>query len=522
MYPKKRKSRLETQVLIIGGGATGTGLARDLALRGVHCILVEKGDINAGASGANHGLLHSGARYVFTDPMTAKECREESELLKKLVPQCIESTGGLFVAVEGDDEGYVADFPHLCSRCGVPCQELEIEEASELEPALSEKLIAAYKVEDATIDPFRLSLENITQAQQLGTMLLRHTKAVGFERSNNRVHSVRLMNTHTGEETVVKAEQVVNAAGAWAAEVASLAGVPIDMLYSKGSMLVTSSRITQSVVNRLRKPLDGDILVPSGKVSLLGTTSVRISSLEQIHPTIEEADLIVREGTAMIPILETTRYIRAYAGVRPLLGSQCKEEDRQVSRGFALLDHVCDGLENFTTISGGKLTTYRFMAEKTADLVCQRLGVSTPCLTRTEPLPAAEPCQWTEPGLAAKLWLKHHEPEDSLLCECEMMPKSAIYSIITSIINEDARPDLLAIGQRSRVGKGPCQGTFCGMRVTFYLYERGELHGDQGVTGLRDFLQERWKGQRPILRGGQIIPAELKEALYCGLLSLEL
>jgi glycerol-3-phosphate dehydrogenase len=95
---------LETQVLIIGGGITGVGLARDLALRGVSSLLVERRDICAGASGANHGLLHSGARYVRSDPAAAVECREENVLLKSLAPHCIEDTGGLFVAVAGDDE----------------------------------------------------------------------------------------------------------------------------------------------------------------------------------------------------------------------------------------------------------------------------------------------------------------------------------------------------------------------------------------------------------------------------------
>ena len=131
---------MNTQVLIIGGGATGTGIARDLALRGVECILAERRDINAGASGANHGLLHSGGRYVFADQGSAKECREEGELLKKLAPHCIEDTGGLFVAVEGDDEKYVADFPHMCSQCNIPVRTLDVKEARELEPELSDKL----------------------------------------------------------------------------------------------------------------------------------------------------------------------------------------------------------------------------------------------------------------------------------------------------------------------------------------------------------------------------------------------
>ncbi len=86
---------LKAQVLIIGAGITGAGVARDLALRGVHCIVVEEGDINSGASGANHGLLHSGARYVSSDQGSAIECREEGQLLKRLAPHCIEDTGGL-------------------------------------------------------------------------------------------------------------------------------------------------------------------------------------------------------------------------------------------------------------------------------------------------------------------------------------------------------------------------------------------------------------------------------------------
>ena len=99
--------KIETPVLIIGGGITGTGLARDLALRGLKCTVVEKGDINSGASGANHGLLHSGARYVSSDPGSAAECMRESLILKSMARNCIEETGGLFVAIEGDDENYV-------------------------------------------------------------------------------------------------------------------------------------------------------------------------------------------------------------------------------------------------------------------------------------------------------------------------------------------------------------------------------------------------------------------------------
>jgi glycerol-3-phosphate dehydrogenase len=519
---------LKTQVLIIGGGATGTGLARDLALRGIHCVLAEKQDINAGASGGNQGLLHSGARYIASDPNAAVECRREGQLLKKLAAHCIEDTGGLFVAVAGDDETYIADFHQRCTQYGIPAHFLDIKDAREMEPALSDQIIAAFHVEDATIDPFRLSLCNIAHAQQLGTRFLRFTQAVDFKIINGKIRSVLLLNRMTGKKMSIEPEIIVNASGAWASEVAAMAGVQISILYSKGSMLVTNTRITQRVVNRLRHPTDGDILAPGGTVSILGTTSERTESPDLYYPEIHEIDHIIDEGAAMIPELAATRYIRAFCGVRPLLGGSSQkaqgDDDRTVSRGFALIDHAREPekLANFITITSGKLTTYRLMAEKTADRVCERLGVHAPCRTHIEPLPNTVDARWTKPGLAPNMWLRNKAPNDMLLCECEMVPQSVVEEIVDAIRELDGRPDFEAIGLRSRIGKGPCQGTFCSQRLAAYLYDRQHLDNRQGLSEMRAFLRERWRGQQPLLWDLPLAQAELLEAMHCGLFCLEL
>jgi len=515
---------LHTQVLIIGGGATGTGLARDLALRGVECILAEKQDINAGASGGNHGLLHSGARYVATDPASACECKLEGRLLKKMAPHCIETTGGLFVAVAGDDENYIADFPGMCTQAHIDVQPVDLHTAPEMEPALSEKLIAAYAVEDATIDPFKLSLDNIAHAQMLGARLLRHTRVTGFQVNDHAIQKVRLRNQVDGKELIIEAKVVVNASGAWAAEVAALAGAEIQMVYSKGSLLVTQERISRQVINRLRPATNGDILVPGGTVSILGTTSERTASPDAIYPEIHEVDHIIEQGAAMLPILARTRYIRAYCGVRPLISQGEVGDDRSVSRGFALIDHSEDAhpIRNLITISGGKLTTFRLMAEKTADRVCRHLGVAASCRTRTEPLPNTVEARWTEPGLAPNMWIRKNDPQDKLLCECEMVPQSVVDAIVSSLRKRGSRPNMRAIGLRSRIGKGPCQGTFCSLRVASYLYDRAVFSDDEGVQELCAFLRERWRGQRPLLWDMPLAQAELMEAMHCGLFGLEL
>jgi glycerol-3-phosphate dehydrogenase len=517
---------LQTRVLIIGGGATGTGLARDLAGRGVACILVEKQDINAGASGGNHGLLHSGARYIASDPAAARECQAEGRLIKKLAPHCVEETGGLFVAVAGDDENYIADFASRCSQAGIRTQAVDLASAREMEPALSRDIVAVYAVEDATIDPFKLSLDNIANAQTRGTLLLRHSQVTAFVIRDGVIRRTEVRDALTGEITEIEAEVVVNAAGAWAGIVAALAGAHIEMLYSKGSLLVTQNRITQRVINRLRPATDGDILVPGGTVSILGTTSERVATPDVIYPEIHEVDLIIDEGAAMLPCLARTRYIRAYCGVRPLLGriNGGSGDDRRVSRGFALVDHADSAhpINNFITITGGKLTTFRLMAEKTADLVCRRLGVKELCLTLTDPLPNTVDARWTEPGLAPNLWLRRNDADDILLCECEMVPQSVVEEIVTSIRKQSGRPGLRAIGLRSRIGKGPCQGTFCSQRVAAYLYDRRHLENHQGVEELRGLLRERWRGQQPLLWDAPLAQAELLEAMHCGLFGIEL
>ncbi|HKK90683.1 MAG TPA: anaerobic glycerol-3-phosphate dehydrogenase subunit GlpA [Desulfobacteraceae bacterium] len=515
---------METEVLIIGGGATGTGLARDLALRGVTTLLVEKSDINAGASGGNHGLLHSGARYVSNDAESAVDCRKEGAILKKTAPSCIDNCRGLFVAVEGDDENYAADFPLMCEKNGIQCTPVSRTQALEMEPALSNKIIAAFQVQDSAIDPFMLSLENIAHARSLGSALLCHTRVVRMEKEKRRITRVWLQDIRTGRQFSVEPQQVVNASGAWAGQVAAMAGAELSILFSMGTLLVTQSRITNGVINRLRPPSNADILVPGGTVSIIGTTSRRIDDPDRARPSVQETDLIVQQGAGMIPSLEETRFIRAYSGVRPLVSGQDQgNDDRDVSRGFSLLDHEKDSLENFTTITGGKLTTFRLMAEKTADLVCRRMGNNRTCTTATTLLPSTSQGKWTEPGLAPKKWLQKAKGEkDKILCECEMISQSTIDDLIGEMEKSGETPDLLNLGKRSRLGKGPCQGAFCSVRVLAHMYDSRKTGAHKGIDDIKAFLNERWKGQQPIFWGDQLIQAELTEALHCGLFDLEL
>lgn len=512
---------IETQVLIIGGGATGTGIARDLALRGLKVILIEKQDLNAGASGGNHGLLHSGARYVCSDPKAAVACSNELNIIKKNAGHCVEETNGFFVAVPGDDERYIADFPGKCGAADIPVKKIDVKDARQMEPALSPETIAVYEVNDASINPFKLSLENMKDAVSMGGQYFAYSMLQDFEIKNNKICRAKIQNMLSKETFFIKADTYINATGAWAGHVASLANVPIKMVFSKGSLLVTSKRITKRVINRLRKATDGDILVPGGVVSILGTTSMRIDSPDNIFPTIDEVDHIISEGEKMIPSLATCRYIRAYCGVRPLV-SRGGLDDREVSRGFTLIDHEKEGVDNFVTITGGKLSTYRLMAEKTSDIICKKQGIPSECQTKVTPLPSTKTADWSEPGMGIYESFEPHAKHDPVLCECEMVPASAIDAIINSIKENKGRPDLTSIALRSRVGKGPCQGAFCSMRILSHMYNTKEISNAEGIKDLKNFLNERWKGEQSLLWDQALVQSSLKEMIHCGLFGLEL
>ena len=521
----KALANLSTEVLIIGGGVTGAGVMRDLALRGINCLLIDRRDLNSGASGGNHGLLHSGGRYASSDSETAAECRVEGEILKNIAADAIDPCGGLFVAVEGDDADFADRFPQHCATAGIDCHALTSRQARKLEPTLSDKIMAAYQVPDASIDPFRITLANVQHAKQLNNSdYLPHMEVIGFEKKGEEITAAICINHKTTSQVKIHARQFINASGAWSKMVAELAGChDVSLLYSKGTLIISNSRITHGVVNRLRPPDDGDILVPGGTVSLLGTTSDRLDSLDIIRPTVEEVDRVLRHGKALIPQLETTRFIRAFSGVRPLMMSSDAETDgRKASRGFTLFNHEQQGVSNLATIAGGKLTTFRLMAEKTADLVAQRLGNHEPCTTATVALPEDERVRWTQPGYSARHWFKQHDETDLILCECEMVPESVVDDVINQSPGKELEMTVKAIGLRSRIGKGTCQGAFCGMRVTSYLYDKNFYHNRDGLRHLRDFVSERFKGVRPVLWGAQMPQIELAETMHCGLMGLDL
>jgi glycerol-3-phosphate dehydrogenase len=507
--------KIQTEVLIIGGGATGVGISRDLSLRGIPSVLIEKGDFASGASGRNHGLFHSGGRYAVSDPETAKECIAENRILRRIAPHCIEETDGLFISLPEDGLDFRDRFLKACEEAGISTTIYSHDEALALEPELNPDLLSAVKVPDGAFDPFTLILENARDAEKHGAKFLLHKEVTSLISGGNKAIGVKAKDLVNGDEYSVDASYVINATGAWANQFLKLAGLHIGMALSKGSMLITNQRFNQRVINRCRPPSDGDIIVPNETVSILGTTSVRSKEIENFEVTPSEVSLLVKETSKLIPAIRESRLIRSYAGIRPLFQSEEKGDDRAISRGFVLIDHgKRDGLHNLITITGGKWVTYRLMAEKTSDLICQKMGINVSCSTHLKPLLGARERISLKDRLK-KIGQPISAGEGEILCDCELVQRKEV----EDFLKQGEMRNLQDILRRTRLAKGTCQGGFCVYRLLGVLHDLRMAEGDTNKI-LRGFLEERWKGTRPILWGTSLKEEELIESIYKGIFNL--
>lgn len=519
-------------VLIVGGGATGAGLLRDLARRGLRCLLVEKGDMGTGTSGRYHGLLHSGGRYVAKDPLAARECIAENRVLRRIAPACIEDTAGYFVATPDDPDDYADAFPAACAASDVPCEETPVAELLRREPALNRAIRRAFRVPDASLEPWQLIQANLADAHTRGSEAWAYHRVVGIQRSDGHLLSVDVADVRTRSVTRLAVGMIVSAAGAWAGQIAALAGVDLAMSPGKGTMLIYNQRMTDTVINRCHQPGNGDIMVPVHTVAILGTTEIHVDDPDDYDITREEVAELVLEGTKLFPDLPRMRILRAYAGVRPLYQESGTPADdgRAISRAHAVIDHeVRDGVDNLVSIVGGKLTTYRLMAEQTADVVSRKLGVSEPCTTADDVLPGQ--------GSGHTYWLGHrlaeHEQagggDADLVCECELVTRS----MLDAFLDASWPCSLDDVRRGTRLGMGPCQGGFCAFRAAGIVAQRiadgdGAPAADDGRDtaaaadqALRDFLRERFKGSRPIASGRQLQELWMVSGIYSGVLGID-
>lgn len=376
-------------VIIVGGGATGLWTALDLSLRGFSVALIERSQIGSGTSGKFHGLLHSGARYAVNDPDAAIECINENQILSRIAGHTVEDTGGYFVAITKEDDEYGERFLPALEKVGIPYKEIRVDEALREEPELNRNARRVIEVPDKVVYARDLLVSVALTAYNNGAIILENISAERIQESNDLL-SIDAIDTLSGRKVELRAKVVINAAGPWAHKVANAAGVNVELMPTAGLMVVYAKRLTKRVMNRMRPPSDGDILVPYVNTSIMGTTATVIEDPESVQVEQSDIDFLTSEGSTMIPKLKDVPVIRVYYSVRPLIRVENEENaGRIATRGFQVIIH--DKPKGMISIFGGKFTTARLMAERIGDATSKMLGEEKASKTRERKLEGSNP-----------------------------------------------------------------------------------------------------------------------------------
>lgn len=525
-------------VAIVGGGATGAGILRDLSMRGIAALLVDQGDLAHGTSSRFHGALHSGARYAVNDTVSAVECIQENIILKRIARDCIANTNGWFVKMQEDKSDFMEAWLAGCRRSGIPVEEIPLEQAWAREPLLRKNAERVFDVPDAVIDWFKLILGNAKSAQRYGGQYKSYHKVEKILREGDRVVGVSGKNLLSGEDFILRSEMVVNAAGAWSSQVAASAGIPLEVICDKGTLIAFNQRLFQRLISLLRPPSDGDVFVPHESITIFGTTSKPVDSPEDNQPLEDEVRKLLGIGEKLLPGIGDYRVIRAFSGIRPLYrGNNSADAGRNVTRKLALIDHEEEvGIKGLVSIVGGKFSTYRLMAEKVADLVAAKLGENTPCRTAEESLEPEVPENLRREafvqlpfGAAGKMLhrlgdqagsvltaIKEEPGKGRMICECEMVS----WAEAEKVMGDQDVFNLSDLRRRTRLGMGTCQGLACVYR-SMALLMQAKGSGRPWTKELEVFLNRRWKGIRPVLWGRQLRETELTRAIYTGILGMD-
>ncbi len=382
-------------LIVVGGGITGAGVARDAALRGLTCLLLEKGDFASGVTSKSTRLIHGGLRYLanFEMDLVAESLRERA-ILRRQAPYLIRPMPILIPIYKDDPHGrgvisigirlydllsHEKDIPHYFTS--------NREKTLGFEPRLNQDGLkgGALFYDHQILMPERLVMENIISAREAGAKLLNYTRAEKIEEKNNGV-AVYTKDLFTGETRTFRSRVLINAAGPWIDTVRQAGDIDYTkIIYPTKGVHLVMPRLSEQALFIMSRDGRMFFIIPLGACSLIGTTDTKYDGdLDEVHADHNDIDYLLKESRRVLPGLPISReaIFYTYAGIRPLAYSGASES--KISRKHRVVREGRTG--RVITIAGGKLTTYRNMAKDAVDAACKTLGIRAECVTDLKPL----------------------------------------------------------------------------------------------------------------------------------------
>jgi glycerol-3-phosphate dehydrogenase len=392
-------------VLIIGGGITGAGVARDAARRGLRTALAEQDDFASGTSSRSSRLIHGGVRYLEHGQLhLVFESSRERRTLRRIAPHLVRPLDFVWPVYAGARvprwklAAALTLYDLLALFRNVARHErLSARDVLAREPRLrADALVGGARYWDAATDDARLTLATVRSAESAGAVVLNHARVTALSRAGGRVTGAQVLDTIDGTNVDVQARVVVNATGPWSDVVDRLADVSSQhhVRGSKGvHVAVARERLGNTSALTLIAPRDGRVMfiLPAGDFAIVGTTDTYESvAPEEVRASVADVEYLLEAANHFFPAAHLTRddVVSAWAGLRPLAADSNEATDP----GSASREHaIGERVPGLVSVTGGKLTTYRAMAREVVDAVQRSLGTTpTAASTAQAPLDGGE------------------------------------------------------------------------------------------------------------------------------------
>jgi glycerol-3-phosphate dehydrogenase len=536
----------EADVVVIGGGINGTGVARDLALRGARVALFERNDLSFGASGNSSGMIHGGVRYLLSAPKVTETSCRDSGYIQAIAPHLLFRIPFLMplrtgatrrVMLELIDAYFRAYDDYQPLKRGQPHCRLDAADMRQLEPGLVGSLAGGVTFDEWGVDGSRLCILNALDAIEHGARIATHTsvdkieRIPAGERDPGPRYLVQARDRITGALLRTRARVVVNATGAWSPVTAGACGLPqarVRVRPGKGIHVVLDRRIVNYAI--LTEAVDGRqiFLEPWQNVTVLGTTDDDYyGDLDDVRATSEEVRYLAQGVARVFPSVVEARAIGTFAGVRPTLYEYGKTEDA-LSRDHAVVDHAGDGAHGVYSLIGGKLASFRLFAQELSDRVAPNdLEMNTPCTTHAQALPGGDSTpdalsladrHGITPVAARRLVYRHgsralrvlerveREPREAhVICPCEPVLEAEVRYAVR---HELART-VDDVARRTRLGLGACGGMRCAARCGQIVAEELDLPAAEGRDMALGLVERLARGRVVALGRAQAVQEAL-------------
>lgn len=521
----------EHDVIIIGGGINGVGIARDCSLRGMKVLLVEKHDFARGASGNNTGMIHGGLRYMQYDVATTKASCKDSGYIQKIASHLLFRIPIIFPVFKSDKigrlllEGAEIFFEAYDSfqplKRGKTHTRLTKDETLELEPGISPDILGAVTLDEWGIDSFRLTLLNALDAQNHGAIVRTYCEVVDFERGNDgQVCGVKLYDHVNKSHETHGAPIVINASGAWGPKIAAMTGAGYKLRPGKGIHVVFSHRVSNYGI--IMHGVDGRqmFFIPHQTGTIIGTTDDDFYGDLDAPPVVEdEVSYVMEAARHVFPSIQNHRKSHTWVGVRPTIYAWGKDED-VLSREHAIIDHAVDGAAGLLSVTGGKLASYRQLAEEVSDQIAKKLGNTVACTTHEQLLPGAPKLggsnKFVSTSLAdSRLEYRHGEIAKEIkpgeeVCFCEPVTKAEIVYCLKT----EKACRLTGLKSRTHLALGACAGAHCLVRASQIVATETHLSPAEEMLQLKEALDYGFTSRRPVLDGSNLATEEFARGAY--------